>query len=70
MEALNNYKKVTYNRNMRVACAVITIMETMLFSYIGFDENGVRKLKVVNPNGNHFEPVDPDLVKYLTIRNK
>jgi len=35
-----------------------------------FDENGVRKLKVVNPNGNHFEPVDPDLVKYLTIRNK
>jgi len=34
-----------------------------------FDENGVRKLKVVNPNGNHFEPVDPDLVKYLTIRN-
>jgi len=35
-----------------------------------FDENGVRKLRVVNPNGNHFEPVDPDLVKYLTIRNK
>jgi len=35
-----------------------------------FDENGVRKLKVVNPNGNYFEPVDPDLVKYLTIRNK
>jgi hypothetical protein len=34
-----------------------------------FDDNGVRKLKVVNPNGNHFEPVDPDLVKYLTIRN-
>jgi len=34
-----------------------------------FDENGVRKLKVVNPNGNCFEPVDPDLVKYLTIRN-
>merc|ERR1719273_2220976 len=34
-----------------------------------FDENGVRKLKVINPNGNHFEPIDPDLVKYLTIRN-
>jgi len=34
-----------------------------------FDENGVRKLKVINPNGNQFEPIDPDLVKYLTIRN-
>jgi len=34
-----------------------------------FDENGVRKLKVVNPNGNNFEPIDPDLVKYLSIRN-
>jgi len=34
-----------------------------------FDENGVRKLKVINPNGNNFEPIDPDLVKYLTNRN-
>ena len=41
-----------------------------IFTYfLGFDENGVRKLKVVNPNGNHFEPIDPDLVKYLTNRN-
>ena len=41
-----------------------------VFTYfLGFDENGVRKLKVINPNGNNFEPIDPDLVKYLTNRN-
>ena len=47
----------------------LPIINYVFTYFLGFDENGVRKLKVVNPNGNHFEPIDPDLVKYLTNRN-
>ena len=48
---------------------LLLLVTNILTYFVGFDENGVRKLKVVNPNGNHFEPIDPDLVKYLTNRN-
>ena len=37
------------------------------FFILGFDKNGVRILKIVNPRMN-FEPIDPRLVKYLQMR--
>ena len=61
----SNYNKYNISRYSYVFSTYI--FASSLLS--GFDENGERKLKVVNPNGNHFEPIDPDLVKYLTIRN-
>ena len=38
-----------------------------IFCFLGFDKNGVRILKIVNPRMD-FEPIDPRLVKYLQMR--
>ena len=65
---------LTYSLSLLMPCVelllhLLLLVTNILTYFVGFDENGVRKLKVVNPNGNHFEPIDPDLVKYLTNRN-
>ena len=35
---------------------------------LGFDEDGKRKIKIGNPLGTEFNPIDPSLSKYLKIR--
>ena len=37
-------------------------------SVLGFDEDGKRKIKIGNPLGTEFNPIDPSLSKYLKIR--
>ena len=44
-------------------------MATYVCVFLGFDEDGKRKIKIGNPSKNEFHPIDPSLSKYLKIRS-
>ena len=44
-------------------------MATYVCVFLGFDEDGKRKIKIGNPSKNKFHPIDPSLSKYLKIRS-
>ena len=55
----------------QVFLAILTSVKTgssMWKCVLGFDEDGKRKIKIGNPLGTEFNPIDPSLSKYLKIR--
>jgi len=53
----------SYERLLAHVCSMYNRLSSQ-----SFDENGIRKLKIVNPRGQTFQPIDPTLCKYLKLR--
>jgi len=54
----------SYERLLAHVCSMYNNLNSQ-----SFDENGVRKLKIMNPAGSKFQPIDPNLCQYLRARN-
>ena len=56
----------------QVYVAILTSLKSQVHQcgncVLGFDEDGKRKIKIGNPLGTEFNPIDPSLSKYLKIR--
>ena len=56
----------SYERLLAHVCSMYNRLSSQSFD----DENGDRKLKIVNPRGQRFQAIDPKLCEYLRIRQQ